>query len=355
MSLLVAVAMSGGVDSSAAALLLLEQGHRVFGVTLRLFDGCGGSAKNCCSLEDALEARRVAALLGIEHRVVEHQAAFERLVITPFAAAYAAGQTPNPCILCNDRVKFGTLWDYAREAGADALATGHHARLRPRGAGVSIHRAADPDKDQSYVLFPLTAEQRARTLLPAGEFTKAALRERVRAAGLPTADKPESQDICFVGEGDYAAFLEARGVRGTPGEIRHVDGRRLGTHDGIHRFTVGQRRGIGVAAADPLYVVALDPATGTVTVGPPESARSASFETGGWIWHLAPGEEPPEEARVQTRYRQEAAPARLRVEGPGTVVVEWIGPPRVSTPGQAAVAYDGDRLLGGGWIRRRTA
>jgi len=355
MSQTVVVAMSGGVDSSAAALLLLEQGHRVVGVTLRLFDACGRPGKTCCSLEDVVEARRVAACLGIEHRVVEHQAAFERLVIAPFAALYASGLTPNPCILCNDRVKFGTLWEYARELGADALATGHHARLRPRGAGVCIHRAADAGKDQSYVLFTLSAEQRARTLLPAGEFAKAELRRRVREAGLPTADKPESQDICFVGDGDYAAFLETRGVRGAPGEIRHVDGRLLGTHDGVHRFTVGQRRGIGVAAADPLYVVALDPGTGTVTVGPRESARCAAFATDGWLWHLAPGEAPPEEALVQARYRQEAAPARLRVEGPGTVVVEWLGSPRVATPGQAAVAYDGDRLLGGGWIRRRTA
>ncbi len=350
----VVVALSGGVDSSVAALLLRDRGHRVLGVTLRLYDSCGAAGKSCCALEDALDARRVAAVLGIEHRVLDHQEAFERLVIAPFAAGYAAGQTPNPCILCNERVKFGTLWDYARELGADALATGHHARLRPRGTGTALWRAADPGKDQSYVLFSLTAEQRARTLFPCGEHRKDELRERARAAGLPTAGKPESQDICFVAGGDYAGFLEARGARGKAGLLRHVDGRVLGTHAGLHRFTVGQRKGLGVPAAEPLYVVDLDPSDGTVTVGPRESLGAAGFEATGWNWHLEPGESPPPEALVQVRYRQAPAPARLSVEAPGAVVVEWLGPPRAATPGQAAVAYAGERLLGGGWIRRRT-
>lgn len=354
MSQTVLVAMSGGVDSSAAALLLLEKGYRVLGVTLRLHEGCGApGARSCCALEDVVDARRVAEHLGIEHRVLEHQEAFERLVVGPFAEAYAAGETPNPCVLCNERVKFGTLWEYADREGADFVATGHHARIVGSGEAARIHRAADRGKDQSYVLFPLDAGRRARTLLPAGELTKEALRRRAREAGLPTAEKPESQDICFVGRDGYAGFLERRGARGPEGLVRHVDGRVLGRHGGLHLFTVGQRRGFGSHGTDPLFVVALDPSDGTVRVGPREALGAPAFATRGWLWHLAPGEAPPAEALVQVRYRQEPQPARLRVEGPGEVVVEWAGPPRAAAPGQAAVAYDGDRLLGGGWIARR--
>lgn len=348
------VALSGGVDSSVAALLLLEQGYRVVAVTLRLHEGCGlPGARSCCALEDVLDARRVAGFLGIEHRVLEHQEAFERLVVTPFAESYSRGETPNPCILCNERIKFGTLWEYAKANGADFVATGHHARMRGEGARAAVWRAADIAKDQSYVLFTLDADCRSRTFLPVGEITKEEVREKARRAGLPTAEKPESQDICFVGPEGYAGFLKRRGVTGVAGEIRHMDGRVLGSHRGIHLFTVGQRRGLGIPAAEPLFVTALDPDSGTVWVGSREAVGVPRFRAVGWRWHLAPGDQPPAEALVQVRYRQEAGLARLFVEGGGAVVIEWAGPPRVAAPGQAAVAYEGDRLIGGGWIARQ--
>ena len=346
------VAMSGGVDSSVAALLLLEKGYRVLGVTLRMYDSCGApGAKSCCGFEDAVDAREVASRLGIEHRILDHQEAFRDLVIRPFAQAYAQGRTPNPCILCNERVKFGTLWDYARSVGADVLATGHHARLVRTGLGVALRRGRDAGKDQSYVLFPLTDGQRERTLLPVGEFSKEEVRAKARELGLPTADKPESQDICFVGRGEgYAPVVErvlAADVP-PPGEVVHVDGRVLGRHRGIHRFTVGQRHGLGIPAPHPLYVTALDSAGARVRVGPREALDLRGFAVADWLWHLPEGERPLE-AQVQVRYRQEPAPARLVVQGRG-LLIEWLAAPRSVTPGQAAVAYLGDTVVGGGWI-----
>ena len=345
----VLVALSGGVDSSVAALCLLERGLRVVGVTLRLADPCGKpGSRACCSLEDALVARDVCRHLGIEHRVLDHAGAFERLVVEPFARAYAAGITPNPCIWCNERVKFGSLWSYAAEAGFGHLATGHHARLVQGLTGVELRRGADPKKDQSYVLFHLDGEQRRRTLFPVGEMTKEEVRAKAAAAGLPTAQKEESQDICFVPEGGYAAFLESRGIPSRAGFIRHVDGRVLGRHRGVHRFTVGQRRGIGVSAPEPLYVLHIEPESGEVTVGPRSAVARPSFRASGWRWHLDPGKRPTR-ALVQTRYRQAPAPAEILEEG-DFVVIRWIGEPRTSAPGQAAVAYVGDAVAGGGWI-----
>jgi len=343
------VAMSGGVDSSVAALILVEQGHRVTGVTLRLYDSCGAPvSRGCCALEDAADARAVARTLGIEHRVLEYQAPFEREVIGPFVAAYASGRTPNPCIACNERVKFGALWSYALTNGADRLATGHHARLVEAGGRVDLRRAADRDKDQSYVLFTLSLEQRKRVLFPAGDLTKETLRAKARAAGLPTADKRESQDICFVGDGRYAEFVEERLPEVRPGIVRHVGGRALGTHGGVHRFTVGQRQGLGIPYTEPLYVVAVDADSAEVTVGPRSALDTPSFVTEGWNWHFPEGQRPAE-ARVQVRYRQEPRPARL-VEAPGALVVTWQAQPQCVTPGQAAVAYLDDTVVGGGWI-----
>ncbi len=352
MSETVLVAMSGGVDSSVAALLLLEQGYRVVGVTLRLYDACSDpSAKTCCGLEDAYDARAVAAALGIEHRVLEHQAAFRDLVIAPFVQAYARGLTPNPCITCNERVKFGTLWDYALSVGADAIATGHHARIARDTPACELRRSVDRAKDQSYVLFPLTREQRRRTLLPVGEWTKEELRAKARALGLPTADKQESQDICFVGRGDYADFVRARIGRTLPGPILSEAGEEVGRHEGIHRFTIGQRRGIGVPAGQALYVLAIDPDRGAVTVGPRSSLAVERFRVEGWNWHAEEGDRPGE-ARVQVRYHQPPRPAKL-IEGKGDLVIEWSADPAGVTPGQAAVAYRGDTVLGGGWISGR--
>lgn len=345
----VLVALSGGVDSSVAALCLLERGAEVVGVTLRLADPCGRpGSRTCCSFEDALDAREVCRHLGIEHRVLDHSEAFGRLVVEPFARAYARGITPNPCIVCNERVKFGSLWRYAAGEGFGSLATGHHARLVEGPGGVELRRGADPLKDQSYVLFHLDAEQRCRTLFPVGGMTKGEVRARAAAAGLPTAHKEESQDICFVPEGGYAAFLEARGTPSRPGFIRHVDGRILGRHGGIHRFTVGQRRGIRIPAQGPLYVVRVDPPTGEVTVGPRSAVARPSFSVSEWRWHREPGGRSAS-ALVQTRYRQEPSPAELLEDG-NRVVVRWTGEPRISAPGQAAVAYVGDAVAGGGWI-----
>ncbi len=346
--------MSGGVDSSVAALLLVERGYRVVGVTLRLYDSCGNpAARSCCGLEDTYDARRVAETLGIEHRLLEHQAAFERLVIRPFVRDYAEGRTPNPCILCNEKVKFGTLWEYAREHGFDAVATGHHARLTPNDGRVDLVRGEDRSKDQSYVLFPLTLEQRRMTRLPVGEWSKDEVRRKARAIGLPTADKSESQDICFVAGGRYADYVEEHMDERRPGFIRDLDGRVLGTHDGIHRFTVGQRHGLGVPAAHPLYVLAIDAGSGDITVGPKGALGTGRFLVRDWHWHRAPGER-PDEVLVQVRYHQ--APRRARLEERGTgVVVEWLDGPAGVTPGQAAVAYVDDVVVGGGWIVGRTS
>jgi tRNA-specific 2-thiouridylase len=345
----VVLAMSGGVDSSVAALLLLEQGFRVVGVTLRLYDGCSDpKAKTCCGLEDAYDARAVAAKLGIEHKVLEHQEAFRALVIQPFVQAYAEGRTPNPCIACNEKVKFGTLWEYARSLGADAVATGHHARLIPIDNGVELRRGRDLAKDQSYVLFPLTLEQRRHTLLPVGEWTKPELREKALAAGLHTAEKEESQDICFVGRGHYSDFLARQLGSVRPGAIKGEDGAILGHHEGIHRFTVGQRQGLGIPAAHPLYVKAIDPATGEITVGPRDSLAPRRFKVEPWHWHCEENGRPGE-AHVQVRYHQVPRMARF-VEAERTMVLEWLEGPQSVTPGQAAVAYRGDVVLGGGWI-----
>ena len=247
-------------------------------------------------------------------------------------------------------MKFGTLWEYARSAGAEFLATGHHARLVRTAGGVELRRGRDGGKDQSYVLFPLTRDQRERTLLPVGEYSKEEIRARARELGLPTADKPESQDICFVGRGDgYAAVVERElGKAPPPGRVVHVDGRVLGGHGGIHHFTVGQRHGLGIPAPAPLYVAALDAGRAEVRVGPREALEVRRFSVPRWHWHAPEGER-PEEAQVQVRYRQEPAPARLVVKEIG-LLIEWQAAPRSVTPGQAAVAYQGERVLGGGWI-----
>ena len=345
----VLVALSGGVDSSVAALRLLEAGGRVEAATLRLWDSCGSpGARSCCALEDAADARDVARHLGIPHRLLEHGDAFERLVVRPFAEAYASGRTPNPCILCNERVKFGTLLRYALDQGFDHLATGHHARLAAAHGGFELMRGADLAKDQSYVLFALNLDQRRRILFPVGDMTKEEVRQKAIEAGLPTARKLESQDLCFARGGDYAGFLESRGLCGAPGLIRYEDGRVIGRHGGLHRFTVGQRQGIAVPAPEPLYVVRLDPASNEVIVGPKSSVARPSFRASGWRWHFPP-ESCPAEALVQTRYHQEPAPAALLEDGDG-VVIRWTGERRVSAPGQAAVAYVGDAVAGGGWI-----
>ncbi len=346
--------MSGGVDSSVAALLLLEANYRVEGVTLRLYDSCGGKKKkSCCGLEDVLDARAAAASLTIKHTVLEHQAAFKKLVIKPFIKEYASGRTPNPCIRCNEAIKFGTLLEYAVAHNFDAVATGHHARMvRGKDGECALLRGRDAKKDQSYVLFPLTREQRWATLLPVGEWTKSVIRAKARSAGLPTAEKKESQDICFVGDRGYADFVKENSVETKPGLIRHTDGRILGNHDGIHRYTLGQRRGLGISAPAPLYVTAIDPVSGEVTVGAREALSCKRFVVDSWLWHDPP-ESRPREMSVQVRYHQPPGRAKVVSEFGRRLVLEWLDKGRCVTPGQAAVGYDGSTVAGGGWISGR--
>jgi len=333
----IAVAMSGGADSTAAALELSRRGYRITGLTMLLHPDF-----------DPGPAERAAGEIGVPLRMLDLRPSFQTAVVEPFCRAYASGKTPNPCILCNRSIKFGIFWEHARGLGAGAMATGHHVRTVKVGGVWCLRRAEDDAKDQSYALFALTAEQRSHTLFPMGEITKPEARERLRNAGVSAADEGESQDICFIPGGNYSAFLERRGSHRPPGRIRHVDGRLLGEHGGIHRFTVGQRRGIGVPADRPLYVIRLDPSSDEVIVGPREALGIRSFEVRDWNWHL-PASERAADVLVQTRHRQAPAPARL-LERRGRMLIRWEGEPRGVTPGQAAVAYRGDVLAGGGWI-----
>jgi tRNA-specific 2-thiouridylase len=336
----VMVAMSGGVDSSVAAAMLAEEGHEVTGVTLRLWGGVSDSG--CCSVGDVEDARRVAAQLDLAHYVFDYADEFDEHVVAPYVRAYAEGRTPNPCVACNQHLKFGRLLERAELLGFDALATGHHARLRTAADGtVHLVRAADPAKDQSYVLVGLGQSELRRLRFPVGELTKAEVRARAATLGLRTAHKPESMDVCFVARRDRVDFVEAR-VRAEPGPIVDVDGRELGRHDGIARFTVGQRRGLGVAAGERQYVVDVDAARHTVTVGPPDALLRDSV----MVDALTFTHEPPVPGTVlhaQVRAHGTPVPARLH-----DARLEFLEPtPRVA-PGQVVALYDGDVLVGGG-------
>ncbi len=349
MSERIVVAMSGGVDSSVAAALLVEAGYEVIGVNLRL----AGDASRCCSLDDAEDARRVAERLGIRFYVADYAQRFRREVIEPFADDYLAGRTPIPCVACNQRFKFRHLLDRARALGAERVATGHYARVERAADGTRVlRRGADPAKDQSYFLFDLDQERLARIAFPVGALDKAAVRARARDLGLATAEKPESQEICFVPDGDYARVVESVRPDALPGAGELVDerGRVLGRHAGVHRFTVGQRRGLGVAAGSRLYVTAIDAARNRVTVGPAASLAAAGARVGRVSWVAGVPPAAPVRARVRIRYRDAGAVARVE-PGPGASArVHFDAPARAVTPGQAAVFYRGDEVLGGGWI-----
>jgi tRNA-specific 2-thiouridylase len=347
----VLLAMSGGVDSSVAAALLCEQGYDVTGAFLCMGQAVGeGGDRACCSPEDAADARRVANTLGIDLHVLDLGEAFGE-IIDYFVAEYTAGRTPNPCIHCNMRLKFGRLADLATQLGIEHLATGHHARVVHRDGEPAIARAKALGKDQSYALFGVRPDVLGRMVLPIGEIDdKARVRDMAKDLGLAVHDKPDSQEICFVADDDYTQLLAERSpqaLRG--GRIVNTAGEVLGEHEGYGRFTIGQRRGLGVAAGVPMYVVAIDPASGDVTLGTREEACGTDLQASGAVWHHYPAAA-EFEAVVQIRYNHRGCPARVRVAEDGSFSAEFAEPVHAITPGQAAVVYDGETLLGGGWI-----
>ena len=350
----VVVAMSGGVDSSVAAALMAEAGHEVIGLSMQLYDQRDGEVRfgTCCTIDDLHDARRVAARLGIPHYIVNFEREFETHVVSNFVSEYAAGRTPIPCVHCNGDLKFATLAARAEGFGADAVATGHYARVE-RDAATGrylLKRGCDAAKDQSYFLFTLTQAQLAHAAFPVGALDKQAVRAQARALDLPVADKPDSHEICFVPDGDQAGFVEKHGGAGAGGAIRDVEGRVVGTHGGVHRFTVGQRKGLGLSSPIPLYVVGIDAANETVTVGPRAALerRSVTARQVNWIAGYAPPI--ASRATAQIRHRHPEAAATISPLDDDRVQVEFDRPQSAVAPGQALVIYGGDVVLGGGWI-----
>jgi tRNA-specific 2-thiouridylase len=363
----IAVAMSGGVDSSTVAAMLRAEGHRVIGLTMQLWNqrrlaGHEGMPEavqgRCCSLDDVYDARRVAETIGIPYYVVNHEERFERDVVRPFVEEYLSGRTPIPCSLCNNHLKFDQLLLVAQQIGADTLATGHYARVEfdeVRGRWL-LKLPTDAAKDQTYFLFGLTQEQLSRTIFPLGEMTKPEVRELARRHGLALAEKPDSQEICFVPGGDYKKFLDAyleeRGesLPETAGEMVTTDGTVIGEHSGIHNFTVGQRKGLGVATGSPLYVLQIKGDSKQVVVGDSENLYSRTLRARR-VNLISVGDlTEPMRVTVKIRHRHEPAPATVEKSGDDEILVRFDEPQRAITPGQAAVFYDGNLVVGGGWI-----
>jgi len=342
-------ALSGGVDSAYAAWSLVRSGDEVIGVHLVMGDFAGGDGvPRCCSTEDAADARRVADFLGIPFYRVNAREDFKREVLEPFAEAYAAGRTPNPCVWCNPGVKWRALCRMAREVGAEAVATGHYARVVRGLSGPRLFSGRERKKEQSYFLSFLSPEQLALAEFPVGEMQKSEVRAAVMAAGLPVAGKAESQDVCFVEPGGYAKTVEKLLPNPPPpGEIVDLEGRRLGGHRGVHHFTIGQRKGARVAAREPLYVVEIDAERAQVILGPKEACYSERAKVAGLRWLSAP--KPDERLTVKVRYRSPAVGCRLEWSGDGGEII-FDDPQRAVTPGQAAVFYRGDEVLGAGTL-----
>ena len=352
----IVVAMSGGVDSSVTAALLKEQGHEVIGMTMQIWDYStftvdhGETFGTCCSLDDVYDARRVAESIGIPFYVVNFENDFQRTVIDRFCDDYFAGRTPNPCVLCNQVLKFELLLRRARELEADHLATGHYARIIAEDDRFALRKGRDPAKDQSYFLFTLTQAQMGRVLFPLGDMTKEEVRVHAARLQLRVAEKAESQDICFVPDGDYVRFLEEeRGSGRMDGEIVHVSGQVLGRHLGTYRYTIGQRRGLGIAWPQPLYVTGIDAENRRVVVGEKEHLSCGELTVHKVEWG---GAEPSEPLRAacRIRYRHREVPAMITPLSGGRARVRFDVPQQGVTPGQVAVFYEGDRVLGGGWI-----
>ena len=352
----VVVAMSGGVDSSVAALQLVEEGHEVIGLSMQLYDRQQGAARfgGCCSLDDLHDARRTAAVLGIPHYTMNFERQFESAVVSVFVREYAAGRTPIPCVQCNGDLKFAHLLERAEALGAGCVATGHYARRAAAsgpGRPHALRRGLDAAKDQSYFLFTLTQDQLARARFPVGHLRKDEVRDLARRGGLPVAEKPDSQELCFVPDGDTAGLVEAREPAvARPGPIRDRRGREIGRHAGVHRYTVGQRKGLKLSTSVPLYVVDIDAAANAVTVGPRDALDRIALTASSvnWIAGSPPGGDGRVTARI--RHRHPDAPARVEPLASGRVAVLFDEPQRAVAPGQAVVFYDGDTVLGGGWI-----
>ncbi len=363
----IAVAMSGGVDSSTVAAMLQAEGYNLIGLTLQLWNqrrlaGREGMSEQvqgrCCSIDDVYDARRVAEDIGIPYYLVNQQDRFEEAVVKPFVSEYLAGRTPIPCSLCNNHLKFDQLLLTARQIGADLIATGHYARNEydPKRNRWILKRPADSSKDQTYFLFGLTQDQLAHTLFPLGNYTKPQVRDMARDHKLALAGKPDSQEICFVPGGDYKKFIDAyldeqgQTVPDTAGELVTAGGVVKGEHAGIHNFTVGQRKGLGLASSDPLYVLQIDPQSHRVTVGPEEDLLTTRLVARQLNWITVETLTRSVRASVKIRHRHEPAAATLEMNGDDEVSVTFDEPVRAVTPGQSAVFYQGDEVLGGGWI-----
>lgn len=365
----VAVAMSGGVDSSTVAAILKKQGYDLVGLSMQLWNqrrislGSDGEPlpSRCCSLDDLYDARSVAAHLNFPFYVINLEEEFERSVVAPFVESYLSGNTPSPCVACNSHLKFAKLVELAEAAGADRIATGHYARVEQKDDRYLLLKGLDERKDQSYFLFELTQEQLSKAMFPLGAMHKEQARQIARDCGLPVAEKGESQEICFIPDKDYAGFIERYTAQPETeklyqlkpkqsGLLVTVDGKVIGTHNGIHNYTVGQRRGIGLSWPEPLYVVAIDSAHNRVIVGTKEHLPGTSFLAGRTNWISIPEPLAPFRTTARIRYRHKEASALVTPLGDGRVRVDFDEPQRAITPGQAVVFYDGDTVVGGGWI-----
>ena len=364
---LVAIAMSGGVDSSTVAAVLQQQSRPVVGLTMQLWNqrrlpelqGDGPAQHRCCSLDDVYDAKRVAQHLNFPHYVVNFERQFEDRVVRPFVDDYLRGRTPIACTNCNNDVKFEPLLRMARQIGAERLATGHYARIRRDDCTSrwQLLRAFDETKDQSYFLWGLTQEQLSMSEFPLGELAKEEVRELARRVNLPVAEKPESMELCFVPTGNYVQFIQAYAresgiaLNEKEGEIVTEDGTVIGRHTGVHNFTIGQRKGLGFAAGKPLYVLSIDSEKNRVVVGDDEMLRTTSFEVTGANWVSISSPNSARKAKVKIRHKHEPAPATIEALGEDSARIAFDVPQRAVTPGQAAVFYDGDIVLGGGWIK----